>query len=165
MNKLLGKIQLSSLLPSPRVFKVVDLIAFLFVIVWALYVMWQIYSGSTLATVLPSTTQIHIDLLQSFAFLLAWTIFVLTITVRILNKAWEMQMERLIESHAQNLARTEQRLRFEQHLEEHPDVEGAVASLESKVDTTLKDAAAEIDRLRDENAELRRENEQVKEAN
>ena len=165
MKRLQKGIQLPSLLPSLRTFKIVDVIIFAVLIAWALYVMWQIYSGSTLVTELPSSTQIHIDLLQSFAFLLAWTIFVLTITVRVLGKAYDMQLGRLTEAHNQNLKQAELGWRMEQHLEGHPDVEGQVSSLETKVTQNLTTAGAEIDRLREENGELRRENEKLNEEN
>ena len=165
MKRLQKWIQLPSLLPSLRTLKIVDVIAFPVLIVWTLYVMWQIFSGSTLVTELPSSTQIHIDLLQSFAFLLAWTIFVLTITVRVLGKGYDMQFERLTEAYNRNLKQAELGWRVEQHLEGHPDVEGQVSSLKTKVNENLAAAVAEIDRLREENAELRRENEKLNEEN
>ena len=164
MKRLQKWIQFPSLLPSLRTFKIVDVIVFPVLIAWLLYIMWQILSGSNLVTELPSSTQIHIDLLQSFAFLLAWTIFVLTITVRVLGKAYDMQFERLTEAHNRNLKQAELGWRMEQHLEGHPDVGGQVSSLETKVNENLA-AAAEIDRLREENAELRRENEKLNEEN
>ena len=60
---------------------------------WSIYIMWRVVSGTYLETPPASPTHIKLDLLQALAFLVAWSLLLLTITIRVVNKARDLQAD------------------------------------------------------------------------
>ena len=149
-----------------------DIIITSVVLVWMLIIIWQVIIGASIVDSLYGPTLIQLDLLQALAFLVAWTLFMWTITVRVINKVRDLELESLrgikdLElDHLREMkdlelesARTEWDLT--RHLEDHPATDEQVSDMASRLNSLEEGAVAEIKQLRRENEELRQENERL----
>ena len=88
------------------------------------WIMWQIVSKTRLMSGGANPTVIQLDFLQAAAFLVAWSVLLITVTAWILNKVRDNELRTI---------RTA--WEFGKHLEEHPDIEGKVESLEKMLES------------------------------
>ena len=129
---------------------------------WALicysgWVVWQVLSQTKLHLRQQDSTLIYLDLLQVMAFLVAWSALVITVTVKMVNAKRDIEMDAAKLDWTLTLHNERQReneRKYEEHLRDHPDIEGKVASLEIRT----KDMLGEVDEAKEVARQLRGEN-------
>ena len=121
----------------------------LLILLWSVFVIWRVASGSILETPDTSPTLIKIGLLEAFAFLTAWSLLLITLTTKIANYGKDIshridKSERLI---------TELRELKQHDITETEELKQEVTQLEEKQSWLNQKA----DELAEENERLRRQ--------
>lgn len=91
--------------------------------VYSPWIIWHVVSRTRLMSGGANPTIIQLDLLQAAAFLVAWSVLLITVTTWILDR---------VRDNALRTARME--WEFSKHIEEHPDIEGKIESLEETIE-------------------------------
>ena len=132
----------------------------LIIILYSGWVVWQIVSNTTLYPRPDNPTLIQLDLLQAMAFLVAWSALLIAITIKIVNKGRDIDLNvsRLYwDSDLRNS-------RYADHIRDHPDIENKVKMLEADTDRIsehIAELSEEKDNLIKENKHLRQKLEDV----
>ena len=116
----------------------------LFIIFYSSWVIWQITSDTTLYPRSDHPTLIQLDLLQAMAFLVAWSALLMSITIKVVNKSRDIDLDVSRLRWDINLDNS----RYADHIRDHPDIENKVKTLEA--DTyRISEYVAELDEERD----------------
>ena len=122
---------------------------------WSVTIMWRVISGTYLETTGSSPTYIRLDLLQALAFLVAWSLLLLTITIRVVNKARDLEATSDQTSWRLDQIRELDKGREVERKDFFEEVDERLSGVETGAVQVIQD-------LRQENEQLRQENEQFR---